>query len=232
MRKLQLAALGFFILLGFTGCKKNTTADIGLADVFVQTIKNPADTSQTLYAVVNSVISTNIMTSATVVAPNNSTMQLANYANSGNSFYNDPVYSATSPSPGVYNYSVKFQDGQSMAYSNTLLTTTLPPPFIKSLSKTVLGDSIKIVWKAIPNAQAYTLKVTTGTGASSVLVFYAAPFYDSSTIPKAILTYGLPIGSVSYGAGIYTFELDALLYESTAYTYVQAIGISTKDITL
>ena len=233
MRKLQLTVLGFFILLVFTGCKKATTVDVASADAIIESTKNPADTSQTLYAIVNAVISYNIMTSATVVAPNSSTMQLTNYANLGNSFYNDPVFTTTPPMSGIYNYTVKFQDGQTIAYSNSLLSTTIAPPFIKSLSKTTAGDSINIVWKAVPNAQAYQLKVTKGTGSSMIEVYYAAPFVDASTPLRSILTYGLPMGSVSsYGAGTYTFEIDAMLYETTAYTYIQAIGVTTQNITL
>ena len=233
MKKLSVLALGFCALVGLIGCNKSAVTDVATADVFVQSTKNPNDTTQTVYAAVSSIFSYNPMSGVTVVAPDNSTMQLTNYANLGNSFYNDPVYSATLPVTGVYNYAVKFQDGQTIAYTNTLLSTTLAPPVITSLSKNMAADSINITWKAVPNAEAYQLKITKGTGASLVVVFYAAPFIDASTPLRSVLTFGVPLGTVSsYGGGTYTFEIDALLYETSAYTYIQAVGVSTKNITL
>ena len=233
MKRLPLLILGFCILLGLIGCKKNTTADVAAADVFIQSTRNVNDTTQILYAVVNSIFSYNPMTSVSVVDPNSTTTQLTNYANLGNSFYNEPVYSANLPSIGVYNYSVKFADGQTKAYTNTLLATTLPTPIITALGKTARNDSVNITWKAVPNAQAYQMKVTKGTGSSLTQVFYLAPFIDGSTPLRPVLPMGVPLSTDSaYGGGTYTFEVDALLYESTDYTYIQAIGISTKDFTL
>lgn len=233
MKKLPLFMLVFCILPGLIGCKKATTVDVAAADVFIQSIKNPNDTTQFLYAAVNSIFSYNPMSSVSVVDPGNNTMQLTNYANLGNSFYNDPVYSANLPSFGVYNYTVKFTDGQTKTYTNTLLATTLPPPVITALGKTAKNDSINITWKAVPNAQAYQMKVTKGTGSSLTQVYYLAPFIDGSTPLRSVLTMGVPLSTVSaYGGGTYTFEVDALLYESTDYTYIQAVGISIKDYTL
>ena len=233
MKRLPVLVLGFCILMGLIGCKKTTTVDVAVTDVFIQSTKNPNDTTQTVYAAVNSIFSYSPMSSVTVVAPDNSTMQLTNYANLGNSFYNDPVYSATLPPVGVYNYTVKFVDGQTITSTNTLLTTTLPPPVITSLGKSLAADSINVTWKAVPNAQAYQMKVTKGSGTSLTMVFYLAPFIDGSTPLRPVLTMGVPLGTVSaYGGGTYTFEVDAILYESSAYTYIQAVSISTKDYTL
>jgi len=232
MKILRFLVLGYCILLGLIACKKSTTEDIASADVFIQSIKNPIDTTQTLYAAVSSIFSYSSMTSVSVIDPNNSTKQLTNYANLGNSFYNDPVYSATLPSVGVYNYTVKFSDGQSKAYTNTLLAATLPPPVITSLGKNVANDSINITWKAVANAQAYQMKVTKGTGTSLTQVYYLAPFYDASTPLRPVLTMGVPLVTISaYGTGTYTFEIDAILYETSAYTFIQAVGISTQYFT-
>jgi len=233
MKRLPVLMLAFCILLSLLGCKKNTPADVAEADVFIQSIKNPIDTTQTLYAAVSSIFSYNTMTGVSVVDPNNSTKQLTNYANLGNSFYNDPDYSATQPSLGVYNYTVIFSDGQTKTYTNTLLSATLQPPVITALVKTVRNDSVNITWKAVPNAQAYQLKVTKGTGSNLTQVYYLAPFIDGSATLRPILTIGVPMVTLSaYGEGTYTFEIDALLYESADYTYIQAVGIRTEDFTL
>ena len=185
MNKLIFITLVFSILLGLNGCKKSTVTDVATADVFVQSTINPNDTTQTVYAVVSSIFSYNPMSSVTVVAPDNSTMQLTNYANLGNSFYNDPVYSANPFQQGVYNYTVKFQDGQTAAYTNTLLPTTIAPPTIKSVSKTLAGDSINLRWNAVPNAEAYQMKITKGSGSSLIVVYYTVPFVDSSNPPRS-----------------------------------------------
>ena len=233
MKKLHLLALSILVLLGFTECKKSTNHDQATADVFIQATKNQNDTSQVVYAAVNSVFSYNQMTSVTAVAPDNTSMTLLNYGNLGNSFYNNPVYIATPPPTGVYTYNVKFSDGQEITLTNTLASNTLLPPRITSLSTNQNADSINISWNAVANAQAYQLKVTKGTGASLIIVYNVPPFMDSSSPLRASLILGVPLSTVSaYGAGAYTFELDALLYETSAFTYIQAIGVSTKDYTL
>jgi len=43
---------------------------------------------------------------------------------------------------------------------------------------------------------------------------------------------GVPLVTISaYGTGTYTFEIDAILYETSAYTFIQAVGISTQYFT-
>ena len=241
MKKLPLLTIVSFILLGLTGCEKATIVDVATADAFIQSIKNPNDTSQVVFAVVHSVFSYNLMTTVSVEAPlsaaspDSISTSLINYAKMGNSFYNHPVYSTSLPTPGTYTYSVTFKDGQVISFNNTLLYNILLPPDITYLAKNATADSVYISWNAVANAQAYQVKVTKGTvtGASATQVFYAAPFKDTSNPPRANLTISVPLSAVTpYGAGTYTFEVDALLYESSAYTYLQAIGTSTKVITL
>ena len=241
MKKLYKFVLVSFILLGLSGCEKATIVDLASADVFIQSIKNPNDTAQVIFAAVHSVFSYNLMSSVSVVAPisttspDSITTQLINYDKMGNSFYNIPVYSTSLPAPGTYTYNVTFKDGQVISFSNTLLYNILLPPNITSLAKNGTADSIDISWDAVANAQAYQVKVTKGTatGPSATQVFYAAPFIDTSNPLRTNLTIGVPLSAIiSYGSGIYTFEVDALLYESSAYTYLQAIGTSSKAVTL
>jgi len=241
MKKLHIILLISFILYGLAGCEKATIVDQATADAFIQSIKNPTDTAQVVFAVVHSVFSYNRMTSVTVIAPitaaspDSITTNLINYANMGNSFYNNPVYSVSLPTPGSYTYDVTFKDGQAISFNNTLTYNILIPPNITFLAKNATPDSIDISWNAVTNAQAYQVKVTKGTltGPSAIQVFYVAPFIDLSSPLRTNLTIGVPLSTVlSYGAGTYTFEVDALLYESTVGGSLQAIGTSTQAITL
>ena len=241
MKKLHIIIFIGFILYGLAGCEKATIVDQATADAFIQSIKNPNDTSKIVFALVHSVFSYNLMTSVSVQAPvsaaspDSITTNLINYDNMGNSFYNNPVYSASLPTPGAYTYKVTFKDGQVISYSNTLTYNILTPPYITSLAKNATSDSIDISWNAVVNAQAYQVKVTKGTltGASATQVYYAAPFIDLSNPLRTNLTIGVPLSAIlSYGTGSYTFEVDALLYESTVGSNLQAIGSSTKVITL
>lgn len=241
MKKLYLFALLSFTLAGLGGCEKATITDLATADAFIQSIKNPKDTAQVVFAVVHSVFSYYLMTAVSVVAPltaaspDSIITHLINYGNMGNSFYNNPVYSSSLPAPGTYTYTVKFKDGQTITFSNTLLYNILIPPHITSLTKNGITNSIDISWNTVTNAQAYQVKVTKGTvtGASATQVYYAAPFVDTSNPPKANLTIEVPFATITpYGSGGYTFEVDALLFESSVGTSLQAIGTSTKVITL
>ena len=241
MKKLYLYALLSFVLAGLGGCEKATIVDQATADAFIQSIKNPKDTAQVLFAVVHSVFSYKLMTGVSVVAPltaaapDSITTHLINFANTGNSFYNNPVYSTALPAPGTYTYTVTFKDGQTLSFSNTLLYNILIPPYITSLTKNGITSAVDISWNVVANAQAYQVKVTKGTvtGASATQVFYAAPFVDTSNPPRSNLTLEVPLATITpYGSGTYTFEVDALLFESSATTSLQAIGSSIKTISL
>jgi len=241
MKKLYLFALLSFTLAGLGGCEKATIVDQATADAFIQSIKNPKDTAQVVFAVIHSVFSyyhivgVSVVAPVTAASPDSITTHLINYTNMGNSFYNNPVYSTSLPVPGSYTYTVTFKDGQVISLSNTLLYNILMPPYITSLTKNGTTNSIDISWNVVANAQAYQVKVTKGTvtGASATQVFYAAPFVDASNPPRANLTIKVPTVEITpYGSGVYTFEVDALLFESSAGTNLQAIGTSTKMITL
>jgi hypothetical protein len=229
MKKLHVLAVGAVMMFGLAGCEKTKVANQAAADVFVKAIRNPLDTSKTVYAAIHSVFSYNSMTSVGVTSPGGATMQLTDFDNSGMSFYNEPAdtaYKPTPPTTGVYNYIVKFYDGEQLSYTNTLLNSIIAPVIITSLAKSAGGDSVYIAWKAVTDAQGYQFKITKGI----TQVYYQKPFSISGSNPRV----GFPLsGFTSFGPGTFTFELDALLFESaTVYDYLQAIGSAKKDIVL
>jgi hypothetical protein len=232
MKKLQLLTLVALIMLGLSGCEKAAVTNSAVADVFVKSIKNAQGT--TVYAVVHSVFSYNGMTSVSVTAPDGTVMQLTNFENGGNSFFNEPAVTDYLPAfplsaVGTYTYIVTFKDGTAITYTNPLSAATLPPANNLTVAKTVAGDSVYVRWDAITDANFYNVEILRGT----TQVYYSDKFYDDSTPKQTNLRIGFRVDNLTAGgAGIFTFNINGLLYETTLYDYLQAISTSTANITL
>ena len=226
MRKLQLLTLVALTIFGLSGCEKAKVTNEASADVFVKAIKNAQGVA--VYTVIHSVFSYNVMKSVSVKSPDGTTLQLTNYENGGNSFYNAPAiaeYTTTPPVAGTYTYLVKFNDGEEITYTNSLSSSSILPANITSLTKKLAGDSVVITWDAIPTTHAYQFKILKGT----TEIYTPDPF----TSPNASLRLAFPVsGFTSTGSGTYTFEVTGLLFETTAYTYIQAISTTSADIAL
>ena len=220
------------ISISFTGCEKTKVVNIATVDTFIRSIKSPADTSKTVYAVIQSAFSYNLIASVTAVAPAGETLTLTNPSKSGNSFYYTPAdsaYSVSLPTLGTYNYTVTFKNKEEITYTNVLSSSVLPPPTIISIAKSADLDSVYITWKALANVNAYQLKVSKG----NTPVFYQPPFMDTSNPLKPILKMGFSMGTFSStGTGVYTFNLDGMLFENSDNTYIQAVGSSYIDLSL
>ena len=217
-------------MVGLSGCEKAKVQNEASADVFVKAIKNAQ--GATIYTAVHAVFSYNVMSSVSVKYPNGTIMQLTDFESAGNSFYNEPVdadYLSTPPTAGTYTYTVKFNDGEEKTYTNSLSSSALAPANITSLAKSVNGDSVYIKFDAIASTHAYQLKVMKGT----TQVYYQPPFADGSVPLKQNLRLGIPLLTLtSSGSGTYSFLLTGLLFETSAYDYLQAISTSTMDIAL
>jgi len=228
MKKSHLLALAGILILGFTGCEKAKVQNEATVDVFIKSIKN--DQGTTVYSPLHTVYSYNgSLTAASVKAPDGTITQLTSDPNDpGFSFYTEPDeadYSATLPATaaGIYTYTVKFDDGEEKIYTNALSSFTLLPANITSLVESADKDTIYISWEVIANAQAYQLKVMSGT----TRVYATYPFTSQSlkiAIPRTSLS--------SSNSGVYRFHLSGLYYESTTSYNVQAISTAEKDITL
>ncbi len=230
MKKFQVLLLVSVILVGLTGCEKGTVTNVASADAFIKSKVNAQGV--TVYAVVHSVFSYNIMDKVTVTSPGGTTMQLTDYDNDGISFYNKPAetdYSTTIPNIGTYTYVVTFSDATQLTYTNSLTAATLQPAVITGLAKNANGDSIYLSWNAIANTNAYQIKILNGTS------LYTQPaFVDASSPLKTSLRFGFLLSAVTTnGSGVYTFELDGYLFESSSsYEYLQAQSAATRDISL
>ena len=238
MNKFSLLVLGIAIMIGFTRCEKGTVVSEATADVFIQSIKNPKDTSFTVYAAIHSVFSYNLISSASVVTPEGITLQLTDYEKLGNSFYNAPPDSTYSPIPptlGSYTYTVTFKDKEVLSYTNSLSSTFISPPTITSLVQSADKDTVYMSWKTVSNADGYQIKITKLDTITKVVtqVRYISPFNDSTTPPKSSLTLGIPISYFSSSLNSsekYSLQLDALLFENTVNSLLQAMGTTSKTI--
>ena len=227
MRKLFFLAIGAIIMLSLGSCEKATVVSQASADVFIKSIKDPKDTSHVVYAAIHSVFSYDLISSASVVSPDGVTTQLVDFDKSGNSFYNSPAdstYSLSLPPLGTYQYTVTFKDKEVITYTNSLSTSAVLPPRITSLTKSADADSVYLTWKGVSDAQFYQIVITQGANQ----VGYIKPFGFSGN--PSVQGYGWPISF--FTSGTYTFELDALLFESAGSGYLQALGASKKKITL
>lgn len=231
MKKVHLLTLIALIMLGLSGCEKAKVTNEASADVFVKSIKNAQ--GATVYTAIHSVFSYSPMKSVSVTSPGGAPLQLTNFENGGNSFFNEPAvtdYSTTAPASGAYTYLVKFNDGEEITYTNSLATAALLPANITSLAKTAAGDSVYIKWDAIASTHGYRLKIMKGT---TDINPKSSIFADTSSPLKASLRLGFRVSDLTAsGSGTYTFEITGLLFETTAYTYIQAISTSSADIVL
>lgn len=224
--KISWLALGILVLVGFSTCEKATVTNVATADVFIKTLINEGDT---LFGVAHSVFSYNKMSSVSVKSPGGDSIPLPGNADGGISIFKDPSltsgdYNKVLPLTGIYTYIVTFKDKTQLVYTNALGANFLLPAVIDSLFKSQDGLSVLLKWRKVEGAQFYQVRVTK---------------VNSEIIPaelisqEAELKFELPISSFSrYSPGTFTIELDALLYESTNYSQLQALSISYGSITL
>jgi len=226
MKKLHLLALVALIMLGLSGCEKATVQNEAFVDVFIKSIANAQ--GMPVYAAQHTVISYNGgIKSVSIVSPDGATMQLdGDPIDTGYSFYNEPAetdYLTTLPAAGIYTYTVTFDDNEVKTYTNSLSALSILPANILSLQKSADGDSVYISWASVINAHAYQLKVLKG----ATQVIATNPF--TVVTPKV----GIPVTSLnSSGAGVYTFQLSGLYFESTTTYDLQAKSTAKMDITL
>jgi len=214
------------VLIAFTSCEQATVTNVATADVFIKTIIDQGDT---LFGVAHSVVSYNRMSAASVKSPKGDSIPLPGITDGGISIFKEPSltsgdYSKVPPLAGTYSYDVTFKDKSVQVLSNTLGADFLLPAVIDSLILSSDGQSIVLKWSPVNAAQYYQIRVTNGN--TEVL---PARLYPSS----GTLEVQFPIGSFSrYMPGTFTFELDALLFESTDLSLLQAMGVSYSSLTL
>jgi hypothetical protein len=217
---------GILVLTVFSACEQTTVTNVASADVFIKTILNQGDT---LFGAAHSVFSYNRMTSVSVKSPGGDSIQLPGIKDNGISIYKDPSEAAgdfrkTLPLAGVYSYNVTFKDKSKKVLNNTLGTDFLLPAIIDSINLANDGQSVILKWNQVQNAQLYQIRITKG-----ITEVFPAKLFS----PEGGLEVQFPISYFSrYKPGTFTIELNGLLFESTAYSLLQAMSVTYGSITL
>lgn len=214
------------VLITLTSCEQTTVTDAASADAFIKTIINQGDT---LFGLAHSVYSYNRMKSVSVKSPNGDSIQLPSISDKGISIYKDPSlasgdFSKTIPVAGLYTYDITFKDKSTQVINNTLGTDYLLPTVIDSLGLSADGQSLILKWSAVQNAQFYQIRITKGNNEVIPAKLYS---------PEGALEIQFPVSSFSqYKPGNFTIELDALLFESTAFTLLQSMSVTYSSLAL
>jgi len=208
------------ILTGISACQKASNSDNAAADVFIITFLNQGEP---FFQLAHQVQGTDAMKSVTVQTPEGEIDSLKSYDTSYLSYHLESADSSSvPPTPGTYNYTVKFNDGIIKTFTNDLGTSYLTPPVILSLAKSTSSNSIALTWTTVTNAHAYAVVVTSSTGKLA----YSTPAY----IDPSQTEFDVPTTYFS-SPGTYKFELRAYLFEATPPA-IQAISKSSMSIAL
>jgi len=228
MKRIKLSVLVILILSGLLSCRKQSASDSAIVDVYVKSLYIGGHPLP-YYALEHLVSGTDAMKSVTVLTPDGVTNTLVPYDSSNLYFDLIPTndvggYTPNLPTSGTYTYTVIFNDGIQKTFTNTLGPGNLLPAANLSLVESSDGSSVSVSWNQVTGAQAYQLLVSIG----GITVF------SSSFIPQSLnLSTIFPTSNLSaYIPGTFTFELDAISFESSDYKLVQAVSASTATIAL
>lgn len=226
MKKIKLPFLVIVILLSFSACKKESSSNTAAADVYVKAILSGG---VPVFGITEYVIGNNSMNSVMVHTPDGLIGQLDAYDTSGTAYFRDPVegtsdYSATPPVAGEYSFGVTFSNGEEKVVSNTLGASYLLPANITALTESADKSSVKMTWDPIVGADYLQLSIKKGDAVVYASQAFTAPATNSIDIPIVFIP--------AFAAGIYTYELDAIKYESTTSNLFQAVSTASMDIAL
>lgn len=227
MKNLFLSLLVLTVLSIFFSCKKSVNSNDVYADVFVKSSTyNGSPGFSTIYSVI---ANGGGVSAVTVSAPNGSSFPLADRDGTGTAFFKDTsmagsAYSHEPTAPGIYNFHVTFANGEEKLFTNTQKSDYLLPPVIDSLYVKPGGTTVRLKWEPIVGAQAYLIRISSGQNEIMPWLQFENP--AGMYTERLIYTFN------SYLPGTITFELRAVIYESSDQKYVQAVSYSSRSIDL
>ena len=226
MKKIELSLLVIVILLSFTACKKISNSNTAAADVYVKAILSGG---VPVFGVTEYVIGSNTMNSVSVHTPDGLTGNLDAYDTSGTSYYREPLagtsdYSLIPPTTGEYSFGVTFSNGEEKVVTNVLGSSYLLPATITALTESADGQSVTMSWNALTGADSFQLSISKGGTVVYASQAFTAPLTNSLSIPINLIP--------TFIAGVYTYELDAVKYESASSNLFQAVSTATMDVAL
>jgi hypothetical protein len=148
-----------------TGCKEDEPEAFASTGVIVRSVM---DKGVPVYALVQQVQSNTPMDTAIVTDPTGSTYGLMKHQGDPYDFRLDPALESYSPNPpkdGPFTYKVKFNTGEQLSLPNSIVLPYILPAQNIAVSKNDADNpqTVVLTWDAVPNAEAYSFEVTSGT---------------------------------------------------------------------
>ena len=148
-----------------TACKMDEPQAFASSGVIVRFVM---DKGVPVYALIQQVQSNTPMDTAIVTDPTGSTYGLIKYQGDSYDFRLEPAlenYSTNPPKEGPFIYKVKFNTGEQLALPNSIVLPYIIPAQNIAVSKNTADNSQSVVltWDTVPNAEAYSYEVTSGT---------------------------------------------------------------------
>lgn len=228
MKKLHVLLGIGLILMGLVSCNTKSSPDYTTTvDVFSHTTVYNNDT---VHGIIYSVITLAPVASVEVQTPDGQTVPLESYGGSSYSYYKDTPDSemtASLPVAGTYTFTVNFSDGMSTTDVNTLSNDFLYPPHIITAEYQTDTRGVYLKWDKVTDADGYQVKVFNG----DTQVYNIPPFAGSTGQDTFDLT--IPVSEIqNYVPGTLKFEVIALKFETSAYTSIQTISNTNRNITI
>lgn len=222
--EVKVPFLIMILLLALISCQKDKVNDSADADVYVKSVFNDGEP---VFGLVQYVFGYSAMSSVLVQSPGGMTDQLSAYNTGKTTYYSEPsiglgTYSGTPPTPGAYVYDVTFEDGIGKSYTNELGADYLLPPSITSITKSTGSQSVTMIWEPLTGAEYFQLSILK----DATTLYTSNPF-----TPPSGNTIDIPLSFIpSYTPGVYTYQLDAVIYESDGSGKIQAVSSASVSI--
>jgi hypothetical protein len=223
---IRIPVLIIMMLLVSFSCKKAKQNDNAAADVYVKSI---IFDGEPVYGLAQYVIGYAAMTEVTVTAPGGAIDRLTAFDVSNMIYYSEPTvamgtYTLTPPTPGTYSYGITFDDGIKKVVTDNLGANYLSPATITSFTKASDSQSVIMNWEPLSGVDDMQLSISK----AGTIVYTSQPF-----VPPSGNTLTIPIGLIpSFTPGSYTYQLDAIKYESLQTGNLQAISSAVATIDL
>jgi hypothetical protein len=154
-----------FVSMVFTSCNDSDPAPDASTGVIVRSVLRDG---VVVYSAVHQVLANVPMDTVIVTDPIGAVYGL--HKNEGNpyEFLLEPElddYRATPPTEGPFTYKVKFQGGEEKSFSNSIMDPYVTPSQNISVKVATVNNqqTVELAWDAVPNAEAYSVSVTSGT---------------------------------------------------------------------
>jgi hypothetical protein len=218
---IKISLLVMIMIVGLLSCKKDKPNDDAVADVYIKSILSDG---VPVFGLVHTVVGYSAMSSVTVQSPSGVADQLNAYNSGKMIYYTEPsltlgTYSDSQPESGEYSYGVTFEDGTEKVFTNELKDIYLLPPTINSIEKSIDNQNVIMSLAPLTGVEYYQLSVSKDGTVLNTSDLLLPPSGNNIVIPLTFIPY--------YTPGAYTFQLDAVIYESSSSNKLQALSTAS-----